>query len=128
MAEKRDRNPWDDRYGEGDEEPETSETSETAESSEVTDTSKTSKSEESAESEKTSEREKTSKSTVRDRKNVNMYLPDDLVGDLQLRYSELNVEWRRQHDDDLPKNQEFYPAVIRAGLEGTTVREELDLD
>lgn len=131
MAEKRDRNPWDDRYGEGDEESETSETSKTSETPDTSDspkTSKTSKREKSTESEEISERPETSKSTVRDRKNVNMYLPDDLVGDLQLRYSELNVEWRRQHDDDLPKNQEFYPAVIRAGLEGTSVREELDLD
>jgi len=122
MAEKRDRDPWDDRYGDDDEDIETSQTSETEESSKMQETSKTSK------SSKTAKSKETSKSTVRDRKNVNMYLPDDLVGDLQLRYSELNVDWRRKYDDDMPKNQEFYPAVIRAALEETTIREELDLD
>jgi hypothetical protein len=122
MAEKRDRDPWDDRYGDDDEDIETSQTSETEESSKIQETSKTSK------SSKTAKTKDTSKSTVRDRKNVNMYLPDDLVGDLQLRYSELNVDWRRKYDDDMPKNQEFYPAVIRAALEETTIREELDLD
>jgi hypothetical protein len=122
MAEKRDRDPWDDRYGDDDEDIETSQTSETEESSKMQETSKTSK------SSKTAKSKQTSKSTVRDRKNVNMYLPDDLVGDLQLRYSELNVDWRRKYDDDMPKNQEFYPAVIRAALEETTIREELDLD
>jgi hypothetical protein len=122
MVEKRDRDPWDDRYGDDDEDIETSQTSETEESSKMQETSKTSK------SSKTAKSKQTSKSTVRDRKNVNMYLPDDLVGDLQLRYSELNVDWRRKYDDDMPKNQEFYPAVIRAALEETTIREELDLD
>jgi hypothetical protein len=123
--DKRDRDPWDDRYAGDDEVADDSEISETSETSERPETSKTSKSEETAD---TSESAETSKSTVRDRKNVNMYLPDGLVDDLQLRYSELNVEWRRQHDDDLPKNERYYPAVIRAALEGTTIEEELGLD
>jgi len=126
MSEKRDRNPWNDRYGEGEEDD--VDGSESSEPSELSETSKTSKTTKSGKTEDTSESEETSKSTVRDRKNVNMYLPDGLVDDLQLRYSELNVEWRRQHDDDLPKNERFYPAVIRAALEETTIEEELGLD
>lgn len=135
MSEKRDRNPWDDRYGgeeeddvDGSEISEASEPSETAETSETSKTSKTSKTPKSEKTEDTSESTGTSKATVRDRKNVNMYLPDRLVDDLQLRYSELNVEWRRQHGDDLPKNERFYPAVIRASLDDTTIEAELGLD
>ena len=131
--DKRDRNPWEDRYGEGDdvdasETSEASEPSETEETSETAETSKMSKTPKSQKTADTSESTEASKATVRDRKNVNMYLPDGLVDDLQLRYSELNVEWRRQHDDDLPKNERFYPAVIRAALEDTTIEEELGLD
>ena len=131
MTDKRDRDPWDDRYGNDDDQPEGAEPAETAETAETTESSKMqkgSKTAKSDQSEETAESEESSKSSVRERKNVNMYLPDGLVDDLQLRYSELNVEWRREHGDDLPKNQEFYPAVIRAALDDTTIRAELDLD
>jgi len=132
---KRDRNPWDDRYDRDDDDrddagPEDeSPTSETAEMSEASDTSKTSKRAETTEmakSEKTTESGEIS-GTVRERKNVNMYLPEGLVDDLQLRYSELNVEWRRRHGEDMPKNEEFYPAAIRSALGESSIEEELGL-
>jgi hypothetical protein len=115
MAEKRDRDPFDERYDDDDdaESSKTSKMSETAETAETT---------ESAESDETGE-----SGGVRERRNVNMYLPDDLVDDLQLRYSELNVQWRREHGEDLPKNDEFYPAVIESALRDTTIESELDL-
>lgn len=133
---KRDRNPWDDRYDRDDDDRDDaahegeSSTSETAETSEASNTSKTSKRAETTEmakSEKTTESEERS-GTVRERKNVNMYLPEGLVDDLQLRYSELNVEWRRRHGEDMPKNEEFYPAAIRSALGGSSIEEELGLD
>ena len=79
---------------------------------------------------KTAESEEGSKKsgTVKDRKNVNMYLPEELVSDLQLRYQELNLQWRREYDEDLPKNDQFYPAVVRAALEETTVEAQLPLE
>jgi hypothetical protein len=101
-----DEDPWEARY-ERSESAETSETSKSAETAETSDDSET---------------------TVRERTNINMYLPEEVVDDLQLRYSELNVEWRRAHGEDLPKNAEFYPAVIRAALDDTTVRAELGFD
>lgn len=63
---------------------------------------------------------------MHDRKNVNIYLPDELVEDLQLRYAELNLEYRRKRGEDLPKNQVFYPAVIQAVLGESTIRESID--
>ena len=119
--EKRDRNPWDDRY---DRDEDVSGSEETAESSE---TSKMSKSAETAESDEGTESQETSGGTVRERRNVNMYLPGDQVSDLQLRYSELNVQWRREYDEDLPKNDQFYPAVIQAALEETSIEEQLPI-
>ena len=134
-SKKRDRDPWQDRYDRDDEddapavvdEPSTSETTETSNTSEISKTSKRSKTPEMSKSQKTAESEESS-GTVRERKNVNMYLPEGLVDDLQLRYSELNVEWRRRHGEDMPKNEEFYPAAVRAALGESSIEEELGLD
>ena len=57
-----------------------------------------------------------------------IYLPDDDVEELDIRYSEVNVQWQREHGEQLPKNERFYPAVIRAGLSGTSIEEELGLE
>lgn len=54
-----------------------------------------------------------------------MYLPDELVEELQLRYAELNVQYRREHGEDMPKNSVYYPSVIRAALNGTEIEDEL---
>lgn len=117
--------PWDARYSsDSEEDEETTETEESDNSSKTKETSNTSKTGESDNSSKTSK----SNETIRSRKNINMYLPEQLVDELQLRYSELNVEWRREHGEDMPKNAEYYPAVIRASLNDTTVAEELDLN
>ena len=134
-SKKRDRDPWQDRYDRDDEddapavvdERSRSETTETSNTSEISKTSKRSKTPEMSKSQKTAESEESS-GTVRERKNVNMYLPEGLVDDLQLRYSELNVEWRRRHGEDMPKNEEFYPAAVRAALGESSIEEELGLD
>lgn len=131
---KRDRNPWDDRYDRDDDDQddaaiESEASSETTEMSEASNTSKSSKRQKTtkmSKSKKTAESEESS-GTVRERKNVNMYLPESLVDDLQMRYSELNVEWRRRHGEDMPKNDEFYPAAIRAALGESSIEEELGL-
>lgn len=99
MSDKRDRDPFESRYSESEESEEMSETTESS---------------------------KTSKTSVRERRNVNMYLPDQLVEEMNATYAEVNAEWVREHGEDLPKNEEFYPAVVRGGLDG--VREELGLE
>ena len=57
-----------------------------------------------------------------------IYLPDDVVDDLDIRYSEVNVEWQREHGEQLPKNERFYPALVRAAIHETTIEAELGLD
>jgi len=96
-------------------------TDKSEESAKTSDESKTSKTDGSEDSSKESK-------TVKERKNVNMYLPDELVSDLQMRYQELNLKWRREYDEDLPKNDQFYPAMVRAILEQTTLEDQLPLE
>ena len=57
-----------------------------------------------------------------------IYLPDDVVDDLDILYSEVNVEWQREHGEQLPKNERFYPALVRAAINETTIEAELGLD
>ena len=56
-----------------------------------------------------------------------IYLPDNVVDDLDIRYSEANVEWQRAHGEQLPKNERFYPALIRAAINETSIEKELGL-
>ena len=101
--EKTGRDPFGDRYN-------TSETEDTQETDDTEDTSKT------------------EKTPVRERKNINMYIEDDeLVERFELRYSELNVEWKKMHGEDMPKNDVWYPAVLKAVLEGRDVKDVLGL-
>jgi len=57
-----------------------------------------------------------------------IYLPDDVVDELDIRYSEVNVEWQREHGEQLPKNERFYPALVRAAINETSIELELGLD
>ena len=57
-----------------------------------------------------------------------IYLPDDVVDDLDIRYSEVNVEWQREHGEQLPKNERFYPALVRAAINETSIEVELGLN
>ena len=57
-----------------------------------------------------------------------IYLSDDDVDELDLRYSEVNVQWQREHGEQLPKNERFYPAMVRAAINETSIEEELGLD
>ena len=132
-----DRDPWESRYS-GDE-SETAETAETAERSEMSETAEpeetnsrsgSSETAETAEKEDTSETaERSEKSeTVKDRPNINMYLPADVVEEMQIRFDELNARYRRTHGEAMEKNRDFYPAVIQAGITGEPIEELLDLE
>jgi len=56
-----------------------------------------------------------------------LYLPDDVVDDLDLRYKECSIKWQQQEGGELPKNEQFYPAVVQAALNETSIEEELGL-
>ena len=87
-------------------------------------TEKKSKSSKPSKTEKTNERKKKS---VKDRPSVLMYLPEELHSDLDIRFDELNAQYKREHGDALEKNRDYYPAVVKAGLEGKDIKDILDL-
>ena len=64
---------------------------------------------------------------MKDRPSVLMYLPEELHSDLDIRFDELNAQYKREHGEALEKNRDYYPAVIKAGLEGEDIKEVLDL-
>ena len=76
---------------------------------------------------KTEQTDKRKKKSVKDRPSVLMYLPEELHSDLDIRFDELNAQYKREHGEALEKNRDYYPAVIKAGLEGEDIKEVLDL-
>jgi hypothetical protein len=87
-------------------------------------TPKTAQPSETASTSKTSESETTS---VKERPSVLMYLPDELHGELDIRFDELNARYKREHGEPLEKNRDYYPAVVKAALEGEDLEDVLDL-
>ena len=73
------------------------------------------------------EKKGSKKEVVKDRPSVLMYLPKDLYIELDASFDEINAKCKREKGERLQKNRDFYPAVIRAGLQGKAVEEILDL-
>ncbi|SEH60916.1 hypothetical protein SAMN05192561_11253 [Halopenitus malekzadehii] len=134
-----------DRFGAATDTSETIETGETtntseddaAESSEMTETTEATTTTETSETIETSGTTDTSETLEpgdegfvlrEDWNGRTIYLPDDVVDDLDIRYSEVNVKWQREHGEQLPKNERFYPALVRAAINETSIEEELGLD
>lgn len=69
-----------------------------------------------------------SSENVRDRPSVLMYLPEDLRQELDLRFDELNLQYKREHGEALGKNKDYYPAVVEAALEGKDIEEVLEMN
>mgnify|MGYP006303337873 CR=1 FL=1 len=69
----------------------------------------------------------TDEESVKDRPSVLMYLPEETRRELDIRFDELNARHKREHGEPLEKNRDYYPAVIRAGLEGERVEDVLEL-
>lgn len=105
--------------------------SEMTETSEMSKTIRTSKTTETIEMNSTTETPVPGDDAFQLREHWNgrtIYLPDDVVDELDLQYQELNLEWQREHGEELPKNERFYPAVVRAALNRTSIRTELSMD
>ncbi len=86
---------------------------------------------ESAETAQTNEleqsEEKAESGSVKDRPSVLMYLPEEIHEELDIRFDELNAKHKRAHGEKLEKNRHYYPAIVKAGLEGSDVEEILDI-
>ncbi|VTT86320.1 hypothetical protein DM2_2358 [Halorubrum sp. DM2] len=128
-----------DRFGATTEASETIDTTETDETTDTTETTETTETIDGAKQTSTPSSEMTETTDTlgpgdegfvlrEDWNGRTIYLPDDVVDDLDIRYSEVNVEWQREHGEQLPKNERFYPALIRAAINETSIEEELGLD
>nr|AGF93123.1 hypothetical protein FLSS-17_0031 [uncultured organism] len=56
------------------------------------------------------------KGSVKGRPSITMYLPEDLHEKLKTKFLELQLEGNKE-GVDLEKNRDFYPKIIKAGLE-----------
>lgn len=88
---------------------------------------KTEKKSKTSKPSKTKETDESEQKSVKDRPSVLMYLPEELHSDLDIRFDELNAQYKREHGEALEKNRDYYPAVIEAGLEGKDIKDILDI-
>ena len=127
-----------DRFGTSDDTTETTETIDTSEttttdqsqSGDMTETTETTTTTGTSETTETSETLGPGDEGFQLRADWNgrtIYLPDDVVDDLDLTYQQMNLKWMEEHGEELPKNERFYPAVIRAALNDTTIESDLGL-
>jgi len=101
-------------YEEEDDEVDSSETSE------VSETVETSSSTETTESTSTSETNETSKTktNIKDEWNGRtIYIPDDVLDEMEDIYLESQLKLRKAGQDEFKKNRHFYPLLVQFGVE-----------
>ena len=101
-------------YEEEDEEADSSETSE------VSETVETISSTETTESTSTSETNETSKTktNIKDEWNGRtIYIPDDVLDEMEDTYLESQLKLRKAGQDEFKKNRHFYPLLVQFGVE-----------
>ncbi|WP_430639605.1 hypothetical protein [Haloferax volcanii] len=101
-------------YEEEDDEVDSSETSE------VSETVETSSSTETTESTSTSETNETSKTktNIKDEWNGRtIYIPDDVLNEMDDTYLESQLKLRKAGQDEFKKNRHFYPLLVQFGVE-----------
>ena len=109
-------------YEEEDDEADSSETSE------VSETVETSSSTETTESTSTSETNETSKTktNIKDEWNGRtIYIPDDVLDEMEDTYLESQLKLRKAGQDEFKKNRHFYPILVQFGVEALS---EADAD
>lgn len=56
------------------------------------------------------------------------YLDEEFLRELELMFDELNLRYKREYGESLQKNRDFYPNLLRLGLEQLGDIRERDLD
>lgn len=111
---------WGDASGiEGNYEEEDDET-DSGETTEVSETVETSSSTETTESTSTSETNETSKTktNIKDEWNGRtIYIPDDVLDEMEDTYLESQLKLRKAGQDEFKKNRHFYPLLVQFGIE-----------
>jgi len=87
------------------------------ETSEVRETVETSSSTETTGSTSTSETNKT-KTNIKDEWNGRtIYVPDDILDEMEDTYLESQLKLRKAGQDEFKKNRHFYPLLVQFGIE-----------
>jgi len=111
-------------YEEEDDEVDSSETSE------VSETVETSSSTETTESNSTSETNETSKTktNIKDEWNGRtIYIPDDVLDEMEDTYLESQLKLRKAGQDEFKKNRHFYPLLVQFGVEALSEADAEDI-
>ncbi|SDY16528.1 hypothetical protein [Halobellus clavatus] len=108
---------WGDASGiEGNYEEEDDEV-DSGETSEVSETMETSSSTESPSTSETNETSKT-KTNIKDEWNGRtIYIPDDVLDEMEDTYLESQLKLRKAGQDEFKKNRHFYPLLVQFGVE-----------
>ena len=107
-------------YEEEDDEVDSSETSEVSETVETSSSTETTETTESTESTSTSETNETSKTktNIKDEWNGRtIYIPDDVLDEMEDTYLESQLKLRKAGQDEFKKNRHFYPLLVQFGVE-----------
>ena len=132
MTDDSDASGWggiaDEYQEEGEDRDETTETNRTSEMTETNAATTTTETNRTTETTETGEASASTETNIKEEWNGRtVYLPDDLVDDVDLRFDELALEAKRA-GEEIKKNRDFYPAVFRAALNETSIEEELGLE
>jgi len=94
------------------------EAEETNETSEVTETTETGSSTVTQEMSSPNKMKETNKTNIKDEWNGRtIYIPDDILNDLEDTYLESQLKLRKAGRDEFKKNRHFYPLLVQFGLE-----------
>ncbi|MDL0135030.1 hypothetical protein [Halobacterium salinarum] len=108
-------------YEEEDEEADSSETSE------VSETVETNSSTESTSTSETNETSKT-KTNIKDEWNGRtIYIPDDVLDEMEDTYLESQLKLRKAGQDEFKKNRHFYPLLVQFGVEALSEADAEDI-
>ncbi|GAA0280761.1 hypothetical protein [Halobacterium noricense] len=111
---------WGDASGiEGnyEEEDDEADSSETSEVSETVETSSSTETTESTSTKETNETSKT-KTNIKDEWNGRtIYIPDDVLDEMEDTYLESQLKLRKAGQDEFKKNRHFYPLLVQFGVE-----------
>ncbi|MDB2265408.1 hypothetical protein PM025_14935 [Halorubrum ezzemoulense] len=112
---------WGDASGiEGNYEEEEDDEADSIKTSEESEAVETSSSTETTESTSTSETNKTSKTktNIKDEWNGRtIYIPDDILDEMEDTYLESQLKLRNAGQDEFKKNRHFYPLLVQFGVE-----------
>jgi hypothetical protein len=101
-------------YDEVDDEVDSSEPSEVSETVETRSSPKTTESSSTSETNKTSK----TKTNIKDEWNGRtIYIPDDVLEEMEDTYLESQLKLRKAGQDEFKKNRHFYPLLVQFGVE-----------